>query len=178
MSASRTLLDPVPADLLPKTGEGRLQLRASNEERAEIAKRLSLPELKSLAVEASITTESGVAISVSTQVSAQVVRTCIVTLEDFEEVITERFSARFEKRAGSAVPGDKPEEPASDDPEWFGAAGLQLGELAVQHLSVALDPYPRHPNAPPRGQADWLEGNPESELALQLAQWTGRSGRI
>lgn len=38
---------------------------------------------------------------------------------------------------------------ADDPPEPLDSGGIDLGELAVQELAVALDPYPRHPDAGP-----------------------------
>ncbi len=177
MPTARTLLDPIPTDQLRKADGGRLHLRSSTAERADIAKRLALPALKSLTVDAEVETGPGGTITVAARMHAQVVRTCVVTLEDFEESIVERFVAKLGKRGGTVGSTDLEAGPEHDGPESLGTDGWPIGELAVQHLSLLLDPYPRHPDAPPRGHADWLEGGAESALALQLTPLKGEGRR-
>ncbi len=176
MPTARPLLDPVPAELC-STVNSRFRLRCSGAERPETVERLGLSGLKSLTVEARVASVSGSAVHVEALVRARLIRTCVVTLEDFEETVTLPFKTTFDERAGRSVPVEEPADPEKDIPEPLGAEGLELGELAIQHLSLALDPYPRHPDAPPPGQADWLEGGTESEFASQLASLKDRGGR-
>ena len=136
-----------------------------------MAKRLGLPILRSLTVDAEIAVGSDHSVRVEAVVRAQVVRTCVVTLEDFEESVVLPFKTSLGEPAEDTVPEDVPVD--TDAPEALDAEGLQLGELAIQHLSLGLDPYPRHPDAPSPGHADWLEGDTESEFVAKLAQLTG-----
>jgi hypothetical protein len=170
MPPARALLDPVPAELWGRA-RSRLQLRCSAAERPIVAKRLGLPGLRSLAVDAEVAVGSDGSVSVEAVVRAQVVRTCVVTLEDFEDTVVLPFTTVLGEPADDPAPAGVPVD--SDPPEALDAAGLQLGELAIQHLSLGLDPYPRHPNAPSPGHADWLEGDTESEFVSKLARLTG-----
>ena len=170
MPSARPLLDPVPAELWGAAGS-RFQLRCSAAECPIVAKRLELPRLRSLTVDAQVAVGSDGSVRVEAVVRARVVRTCVVTLEDFEESVVLPFTASFGERADNPVPADVPVD--TDTPEALDAEGLQLGELAIQHLSLGLDPYPRHPNAPSPGHADWLEGDAESEFVSKLARLTG-----
>ena len=176
MPTARPLLDPVPAELC-STVNSRFRLRCAGAERPDVVERLGLSGLKSLTVEARVASVSGRAVRVEAVVRARLIRTCVVTLEDFEESIVLPFETTFDERAGHSVPVEAPANSESDLPEPLGAEGLELGELAIQHLSLALDPYPRHPEAPPPGQADWLEGGTESEFASQLARLKNPSDR-
>ena len=176
MPTARPLLDPVPAELC-STVNSRFRLRCAGAERPDVVERLGLSGLKSLTVEARVASVSGRAVRVEAVVRARLIRTCVVTLEDFEESIVLPFETTFDERAGHSVPVEAPADSESDLPEPLGAEGLELGELAIQHLSLALDPYPRHPEAPPPGQADWLEGGTESEFASQLARLKNPSDR-
>lgn len=170
MPTARPLLDPIPAELWG-TARSRFQLRCSAAERPIVAKRLGLPRLQSLSVDAEVAVRSDHSVRVEAVVRARVVRTCVVTLEDFEEAVVLPFKTSLGEPADNAVPEDVPVD--TDALEALDAEGLQLGELAIQHLSLGLDPYPRHPDAPSPGHADWLEGDTESEFVAKLAGLTG-----
>lgn len=136
-----------------------------------MAERLGLPRLHSLSVDAEVAVGSDGSVKVEAMVRARVVRTCVVTLEDFEESVVLPFTASPGELADDTVAADVPV--GTGTPETLDAEGLQLGELAIQHLSLGLDPYPRHPDAPSPGHADWLEGDTESEFVAKLAGLTG-----
>ncbi len=54
----------------------------------------------------------------------------------------------FETGGGPAGQGEVLVDPEGVDPaEPLPAEGIDLGELVVQELAVALDPYPRKPGA-------------------------------
>lgn len=83
--------------------------------------------------------------------SAQVVQTCVVTLEPLVAEVEEPFGALF---APESLVAAEPEEilldPMSLDEdlaEPMVGGAIDLGELTAQHLSLALDPYPRRPDA-------------------------------
>jgi uncharacterized metal-binding protein YceD (DUF177 family) len=102
---------------------------------------------------------------------ARVVRTCVVTLEDFETLTEERFRVRFVP-VGRESDDDDPE---SDDEIPYTAGMVDLGEAAAEQLALALDPYPRKPGAifePPQDVKQ--EEGPFAVLA-QLTK--GRHGR-
>jgi uncharacterized metal-binding protein YceD (DUF177 family) len=71
------------------------------------------------------------------------VRTCVITLEDFETEMTEALAIRF-------VPaGTETEEidPEAEDEIPYGGKTIDLGEAAAEQLALALEPYPRKPGA-------------------------------
>ena len=74
---------------------------------------------------------------------ARVVQTCVVSLEDFTATIEECFTVR-------CVPDG--EESHGADPEaldeiTYADGMLDLGEATAEQLGLALDPYPRAPDA-------------------------------
>ena len=82
-----------------------------------------------------------------------VVRTCVVSLDDFETTLEEDFRVRFVP-AGTET--DNPDPEAEDEIPFAGTV-IDLGEAAAEQLALSLDPYPRKPGAE----------LPESEPALR-----------
>ena len=92
---------------------------------------------------------------------ARVVQTCVVSLEDFTATVEERFAVR-------CVPDGA--ESDDDDPEALDEIAyvdgmLDLGEAAAEQLALALDPYPRAPDAVLPDISDDTQGLPFSALA-------------
>jgi len=95
-------------------------------------------------------------VQVKGTLTAEVVQTCVVTLEPVPESVTESFSALFSPDAAE----DDQEmvlDPAALDedlPEPLIDGVIDIGELTAQHLSLALDPYPRAPGVEFTGYDD------------------------
>jgi uncharacterized metal-binding protein YceD (DUF177 family) len=92
---------------------------------------------------------------VSGKFNALVVQECVVTLEPVETSLSEpvegyfadkekavSFAAAKRAREGSKNQGEVEILEESDDPEPLHNGMIDLGELVVQHLSLALPPYP------------------------------------
>lgn len=132
----------VEPDSLP--GEGRyVRLAPSEVERMAIAKRLGLLGLPSFEGKVHLrpTKGGGRGVKVTGTLSAKVVQACVVSLEPVEGEVAEEFEAEF----GPVEEAVNVELTLEDeDPvEPFEDRGIDIGELAVQHLSLSLDPYPR-----------------------------------
>lgn len=132
----------VEPDSLP--GEGRyVRLAPSEVERMAIAKRLGLLGLPSFEGKVHLrpTKGGGRGVKVTGILSAKVVQACVVSLEPVEGEVAEEFEAEF----GPVEEAVNVELTLEDeDPvEPFEDRGIDIGELAVQHLSLSLDPYPR-----------------------------------
>lgn len=141
-SENREFSHWVDPDSLP--GEGRrVRLVPSETERAAIATRLGLISLP--AFEAMVHLKPGKGggrtVKIAGSLSAHVVQACVVSLEPVEGVVEEEFTAEFGPvdeivNLELSLEDEDPIEP-------FEARGIDIGELAVQHLSLSLDPYPR-----------------------------------
>ena len=77
------------------------------------------------------------------ELHADVLQTCIVSLDDFDAVVDEAFRVRFVP-AGEETDDQDPE---ADDEIPYEGDVLDLGEAAAEQLGLALDPYPRMPDA-------------------------------
>jgi len=134
---------------LERLGSGRERqvLVASPTERQALARRLGLAALHSLEAEVLVTGRPDLRlVSVSGSLTASLRQTCVVTLEEFDSTVEERIELQFSTDAASAE-ADEDEELLPDAPEPLPKEGLDLGEEVTQQLSLALDPYPRKPDA-------------------------------
>ncbi|WP_428408352.1 YceD family protein [Hyphococcus sp.] len=117
------------------------RLSANEKERAKIAARLETPSVEKLEgvmkVMATKTT-----IRVTGEITAELTRECVASLEPMLETIAESFEMDF-----SRTPPETEEEEDLDAPEYFEGTALDLGELLVQQLSLAMDPFPRKEGA-------------------------------
>jgi len=85
-------------------------------------------------------------VRVAGELEADVVQTCVVTLEPVPARVTEQFGALFAPEAMVPDPEDEieidPNIAEEDIPEPMTNGRIDIGELTAQHLSLALDPYP------------------------------------
>ena len=84
---------------------------------------------------------------------AEVVHTCVVSLEPAPQSIDEPIHVTL-ATAGSkeAPPAPKPGaeimvDPDVDQPEVIAGPAIDLGRIVLEHFTLALDPYPRAPGA-------------------------------
>jgi uncharacterized metal-binding protein YceD (DUF177 family) len=130
-------------------GTHRMERRisANPEERAALAKRFDLVGIDRLDAVFSLKRAGGGVIHVGGELEAEVIQSCVVTLAPVPAKLVEAFSADFADEDRR-----RPEEPdldfaADDPPEPIRNGHIDLGELAAEQLSLALDPYPRAPGA-------------------------------
>lgn len=137
-----------------------LEMEATPAECAAIAKRLDL--LSPLFLKASLKVTrltDGVRLEVTGQLNAQCTQACVYTLEPVETKINAEIKAfymddahvaSFTKNAKKKALQDGDDDMLerempddADEPEELVNGKLPLGELVVQHLSLALPPYPQ-----------------------------------
>lgn len=89
-------------------------------------------------------------VKVTGRVRADIVQSCVVTLEPVVGVIDEDISALFLPEGSRlAVPKRNSEgeiilEPEGDDgPELFSGDTIDVGQLAEEFFAMGIDPYPR-----------------------------------
>ncbi|MEP4380190.1 MAG: YceD family protein [Alphaproteobacteria bacterium] len=108
---------------------------------AAIAERLDILSIESLSAELELFRDLTGDVNLVGRILADIVQACVVTLEPVAQHIDvrvyQRFSARLEEDEGD---DEDPVEPIVDDE-------IEVGDLIVQNLSLALDPYPRAPDA-------------------------------
>jgi uncharacterized metal-binding protein YceD (DUF177 family) len=125
----------------------RLELGADAAERAALAARFGLVGIDRLTARFELRRVEGDLIRVTGRVEAEVVQTCVVSLEPFPAAVRGEIDELFGEgiEAGAADEWLDPE--ADDQPEPVENGAIDLGELAAQHLSLELDPHPRKPGA-------------------------------
>jgi len=128
-------------------------VEANEEERAAVARRLAIPAVAVLRCRFRLgpVARDGV-VAADGLLTAEVTRVCVVTLEEFPVRVAEPFSIRFVPAArfegleeDSAAPAVL--DPDADDEIPYSNETLDLGEASVEQLALALDPYPRKPDA-------------------------------
>jgi uncharacterized metal-binding protein YceD (DUF177 family) len=119
------------------------QVDASDEECRTLAKRFGIPGVLSLQCRFTLHRVSRDLVAGSGQLTARVIRACVVTLENFEMNVTETFSVRFVPEGTEAADID----PEAEDEIPYTGDVIDLGEAAAEQLALALEPYPRRPEA-------------------------------
>jgi len=128
------------------------QLSATPDERAALARRFGVIAIDALDVTVQVNRLAGGRMArVRGTLTAAVRQRCVVTLEEFPSTVEESFSALFERESSASRIETEldldPEVPDEDWPEPMVHGRIDLGELAAQHLSLALDLHPRRPGA-------------------------------
>ncbi len=140
---------PIRLDTL---GEGAraMTIEADAAERAALATRFGLVALEKLEAFAEIS-RLGDAVLAEGRVTARVVQACVATGADVSAAINEPFVLHF---VPEAVAGEEIElgEGQLDEISYTGGA-IDLGEAVAQTLALALDPFPRAPDADARLRA-------------------------
>jgi uncharacterized metal-binding protein YceD (DUF177 family) len=135
---------PVEVDQVGAEGVS-LEIEADPAEREALARRFGLIRLDRLHASATVSPVSRKLFRVEASFEAEVVQTCVVTLDPVPARVSERFSALFgEGGPGLAALALSEEE---DQPEPIEGGAIDLGETVAQHLALSLDPYPRKPGA-------------------------------
>jgi len=114
----------------------------------ELAQDLKIPAVRSLTAKFLLEPGRGGSVRVTGAVEAVVTQICVVTLEPFDSEIDEPIDVLFAPWARSEESvnlGHDLDEPDPPDPLEGGM--IDVGQLAAEFLALALDPYPRRPDA-------------------------------
>lgn len=127
-------------------GEPRtVEIEADTEERAALAKRFDLIGIDRLAGRFTIRRDAA-GIMVEGRVTAAVTQACSITGDPLPATVDEPVALRF-------VPGGEAgqDEVELDDQDIdvipYEGGAIDLGEVAAETMALALDPFPRGPNA-------------------------------
>lgn len=120
-----------------------VRVEATAAECIVLAQRMNLPAVESLRCEFHLAWDPSGTLQARGHLLAEVVQTCVLSLDDFTATVREDFVIRC-VRSG--------EETEDVDPESLDEVGyedgvLDLGEMAAEQLALALDPYPHAPGA-------------------------------
>lgn len=127
------------------------RLEADAAARANVARLLGLVAIDSLTANVTVRPwMDGAEIQASFE--ADLTQTCSVTADDFEETAEGEFIVRVLPPGSPNAPQEPEEEieldlEADDPPDVLESEEIDLAGYVVEHLSLALDPFPRKPGA-------------------------------
>lgn len=125
----------------------RLGIEADAEEREALAKRFSLRAIARLEAEAELVRKSEEVVARG-RLRAAVTQSCVATGEPVEAEVEEPFTLVFRPRPGAGRPDEEIELGEAElDVAFYDGASVDLGEAVAETLALALDPYPRAPDA-------------------------------
>ncbi len=143
---------PVRVSELPASGL-HVQFEADDDERAALAGRLGVEAVLALGIDVTIVPgESGV-LSVRGRVTGEVEQICSVSLDTMVNAISEPVAASFirgkSRKLETDADGEYVIDPEAeeDEPEVLEGTALDIGEIAAEHAVLAVDPFPRKPDA-------------------------------
>jgi len=152
----------------PKT----FTFKPSERERIDVARRLGLISIESAEASVTLQRASGGVIHAMGIIRADVTQNCVVTMAPLPVHIEDEFEGWFgakDQTVSFAKARNEREAKLSHaeieileesvDPEPIVGGKIDIGELATQYLSLALDPYPHaegvtHEFNPPEGKQD------------------------
>ena len=120
-------------------------------ERAGLAKLWSILEVKALTATFEVRRWKRDGVRLKGRVSADIVQACVVTLDPVESHIDEPVEVVFVPEGSklarlplASESGEMLLDPDGPDaPEIFTGDSIDAGEVAAEHVALAIDPYPR-----------------------------------
>jgi len=138
---------PIKARNLPA---GPALIAASPTERAALARRFGLTAVEDLRATVELEQEAK-AVHASGRLTARIIQTCAISLDDFATEIAETLAFRFvaETSLALAIDDEIEIELSSGDLDEIEYSGdtFDLGEAVAQSLGLAINPYAEGPNA-------------------------------
>jgi uncharacterized metal-binding protein YceD (DUF177 family) len=143
---------PIVVAQIPDTGLLRA-FEASPAARAAMADVAGLRDVLSARASLEVTPKGGGRVHVAGRVQARVGQTCVVSLDPIENDIDEAIDLIFAPPEQIPEMADLVDEAAESDtaipdpPEPIENGVIDLGRVATDALFLAVDPYPRKPDA-------------------------------
>jgi uncharacterized metal-binding protein YceD (DUF177 family) len=159
---------PIALDRIGVT-EKSFSFDASPEECALLAKRLGIPAVGSLHTTLSVQLiERGRRVRLKGRVQADLTQICVVTLEPIATRVDEEFARQYtalDTRMPAEIVIDMEED---DPPEPILDGQIDMGEAAAEHLALAMDPFPRRPDAVFEAPPEVFHGEPPKVSPFEL----------
>ncbi|WP_240325616.1 YceD family protein [Sphingomonas mesophila] len=154
-------------------GGDRIDLVADSAECAALGKRLGLAALHAFQAH-SVIERDGDKVVARGRLKARLEQACVASGEPVAEQVDEPFELHF-----APGPGVRPDEEielgAGDlDTIFHDGAVIPLGEALVDSLALAVDPYPRGPNAAAAMEAAGVLSEDEAGPFAALAALKGK----
>jgi hypothetical protein len=170
------LFYPVNAESIPANGRN-VHLSASPEQMKKIAERLDVQGIKDLQADLKLETQNGGHILfISGNFKAKVTQESVVTMKLVDDEVADNIEAwfadhdkalpfiRVKHQVKSVEDGDEAQMlEEKDDPEPLTNGQVDLGEVVIQFLSLAINRFPRENNNYENIEAD-VKGPKEATL--------------
>lgn len=130
-------LDRAPAEFSFEAGPG---------ERRRLAARLGLERIGALAVSGVLERTGPGEVRLYCDVAARLRQRCVVSLDAFDRNFRDSFTVEFKRGLNDQAPGWVENEDPNAWVEPLPDEDIDVGEIAVQFLALALDPYPKKPD--------------------------------
>lgn len=158
---------------LQELGRGAVSVRLEPDAavRAKIAKDLGLESLPALSADLTVRPWLDGA-EISGRFQGVVEQICGVTLDPFEQPVSGEIEIRTIPAGSPNAPGESPvgeielDPDAPDPPDVLEGDTMDLAGYLVEHLALALDPFPRKPGA----VFDYTPDTPEESPFAVLKQ--------
>lgn len=141
---------PVTLAAVPRAGSSH-RLEASAAECAGLAARFGLPALHALSAELRLAPLSDGRVRATGRLEARLTQICVVSLEPFVQTLEAPFAVTYvPAHLAAAEAGEETEgafDPEAADEEIAPGGVADLGESVAQLFALAIDPWPRHPDA-------------------------------
>lgn len=121
-------------------------LLANDSERTQLARRFGLTALDSLSAEVDLLSDD-IGIIATGQLAAHVMQVCVVSGAAIPAQIAERFAIRFWSEPIFEPDAEIELEVEECDTMFHDGRIIDLGEAVAQTLALAIDPFPRCPDA-------------------------------
>ena len=128
----------------------RLDIHADADERANLARRFGLVEVQSLSASVTLERDATGDVRLSGRLKAEIVQTCVVSLEPVRSTIDARFDRVFSSTAETGADSAEEVFLAPDDDELvepLSGGIVDAGEAVAETLGLEIDPFPRAPGA-------------------------------
>jgi uncharacterized metal-binding protein YceD (DUF177 family) len=154
---------------------------ASDAVRAAMAETVGLREIVSANAAFDVKLKTGGRVHVTGEVQARIGQTCVVTLDPIESEVNETIDLMFAppeqipSLAALTEEAAESDEDMPDPPEPIVNGVIDLGRLATDALFLAIDPYPRKPDAVFKPPAEIVDPADHPFAALKALQSAPKS---
>lgn len=165
---------PVPLDTISESPRA-ISVEAGPDERAALAERFGLKSVERLEGDARLFRRAA-GIYAEGRVRAEVVQACVVTDAPLPARLDEAFTLRFAPEQEPTA--DEIELSADEcDTVFYSGGAVDLGEALAQTMALALDPFPRSPDADATLKGAGVLGEAEAGPFAALAGLRDRLGK-
>jgi uncharacterized metal-binding protein YceD (DUF177 family) len=178
MTTRPLLVTTIDVASIPATGHA-VRIEASPPERQAIAREYGLLEVRSLGADLDVGRGADRSLTVTGRIHAEIVQTCVVSLEPVTQLIDDGIDVRYVAGGGPAATAPRPGaevqvDPKMEPPELLSGDEVDLGALVLEHFALGIDPYPKAAGAELPGEPDDADRTPADSPFAVLARLTNR----